>query len=84
MENKKRQREDQDIASGSSALSTTEGPVPTGAILYCCSIYNALSRNRCNQEFDDVKAFKRHLKIQHMRLPKDYEKYCSVTPRIKH
>lgn len=85
MEKKKRKQEDKDLTSpASSALSTPEGPITPAAFLYHCIIFNALSRNYCNQAFDDIDLFKRHLKTQHMKLPRDYEKYCSKTPRIKH
>jgi hypothetical protein len=84
MEKKKRKHDDKDITSPApSALSTPEGPIAPAAFLYYCKINNAISRNYCNESFDDLEKFKRHLKIQHSRLPKDYEKYCSKTPRIK-
>ncbi len=84
MEKKRRLHEDKDLTSPApSALSTPEGPAPAAAFLYYCKINNAISRNYCNEPFDDLENFKRHLKIKHNRLPRDYERYYSKTPLIK-
>lgn len=79
---KKRLREATDSSpTPSVASSPYETPNMPAPITYYCTIFNALSRNYCNQPFEEVEAFKRHLKIQHMRLPKNFNQYWSKKPQ---
>jgi hypothetical protein len=82
---KKRRHEDLEKISPSASLpsSPLDALKITAPFSGYCAIYNCISRNYCNKQFDNLNDFKLHLKIEHMRLPKNYKQYYSNTAKAK-